>query len=252
MKLKASTISIDKLTKVERTQLLELFVKYYDNVTPDNFYLDLDKKDRIILLRDKHTKKIKGFSTIKKIHVETGGRDIYALFSGDTIIDSDYWGQAALGVEFVKNLMRIKLNHPTHEVYWFLISKGFKTYLLLAKNFKNFYPRYNIVTPPEMRALIEKLAMQIYPEHFDRQTQIIKVGGVLYKLKKQIAPIGERERQIPDINFFDQMNPNWQQGDELCCIGHFDLGFFTKYIVRTGRKVTRKMRRRNNQEVKIP
>jgi len=42
---------------------------------------------------------------------------------------------------FAKHLLLAKIRTPGRRVYWFLISKGYKTYLLLARTFLGFLPR---------------------------------------------------------------------------------------------------------------
>lgn len=228
--LKGSTVPISKLKPKDRSQLLDLFVTYYDDVCSDTFFRDLSDKDKIILLREKNTDVIKGFSTIKKLCVEYDNKKIYALFSGDTIVDSDFWGQSALSIQFVKNLILFKMGNPTSRLYWFLICKGFKTYLVLTKNFEVFYPRHDEVTPKEINSLIDEFAMRIYPAEYNKMSKVIELSGKSYKLKDNVAPIGERERENEHIHFFDQSNPGWVDGDELCCVGLFNLKAIKCYL----------------------
>ena len=79
-----------------------------------------------------------GFSTIL-LRKEGQARTI---FSGDTVVHEDYWGSKILQKGFARFLARTKLKHPATKVYWMLMSKGFKTYLLMRHNMPKSYPNH--------------------------------------------------------------------------------------------------------------
>ncbi len=232
-KLKASTIEIKDLKKSDINTLFELFQVYYENIEESQFKSDLIDKDKIILLRDHVSKKIKGFSTIKIIEKKILGKTVIGLFSGDTIIDDGYWGQTALTMEFFKNLMKTKMKNLNKEFYWFLISKGFKTYLLLSKNFKTYYPRFNEKTPTRFKTIINDFSAELFGDEYDEEKGLLIHKKKKDYLKGAVAPIGVKELKVPEIKFFSERNPEWERGDELCCIGRVDLGLITKYLSRT-------------------
>ena len=37
-------------------------------------------------------------------------------------------------------MIKLRIKYPFNELYWLLISKGYKTYLLLANNYYVYYP----------------------------------------------------------------------------------------------------------------
>jgi hypothetical protein len=243
MGLKAQTVRVNELTEKHRKEMFELFSRYYENIKEDKFYDDLDSKDRVIVLTDSEEGKIRGFSTLLDIKTTIDGERIYGLFSGDTVIDCNFWGGTALTMEFFKNVMLAKAKHPTHEVYWFLISKGYKTYLLLANNFKTYYPRFDKQTPSKHNEIIENFATQLFgSEMYDKETLILKCANKFDRLKDTVAPISnELALKNPKIAYFEKMNPNWQEGDELCCIGRIDMGLAIKYLGRTFKKRIKKV-----------
>ena len=57
------------------------------------------------------------------------------------MIAQAYWGQKALQRVFTRYVVGVKLRHPLQRVYWFLITKGYKTYLLLSRYFPEYWPR---------------------------------------------------------------------------------------------------------------
>lgn len=130
------------------------------------------------------------------------------------------------------------MKHPLCEVYWFLISKGFKTYLLLANNFQNYYPRFDKETPEKDKSIIDHFAVDLYGDLYMAEKYIITAPENNDRLKLSVAPISQDMiEHNPKIAFFQKMNPHWQKGDELCCIGRIDIGLVTQYLSRTLKKV---------------
>lgn len=46
-----------------------------------------------------------------------------------------FWGRRSLGVAFLIYMFKKKLARPSVPLHCFLISRGYKTYLLMANNF---------------------------------------------------------------------------------------------------------------------
>ena len=150
--LKARVFTVDELMPETREAMWQLFFRYYADVGREAFFADLSRKSRVILIRDRDSYEVKGFSTIETYETEVWGRRVAVLFSGDTVVDREGWGQTALQIAFLKFIIRYKLSHPLMPVYWFLISKGYKTYLLLSRNFPTYWPRHDRETPHPARS----------------------------------------------------------------------------------------------------
>jgi len=70
------------------------------------------------------------------------------------------------------------------------------------------------------------------------------------RLRDDVAPVDAFVLDDADVRFFAKKNPGHAQGDELCCLGKINLGFFRtvarKYLVpwtRTRRSPGRSRRR---------
>jgi hypothetical protein len=238
--LKAETVEIKELRDEDKFELFKLFSQYYEQVSKDKFLYDLNNKDKIILLRCKSNKKIRGFSSLRILEFKQSGKVIIGIFSGDTIIDENFWGATALTFEFFKNVLKVKLKYPFNDVFWLLISKGFKTYLLLANNFQTYYPRFDKETPLKYQTFLNSAWTELYPEDYDKENGILRTAHKYDRLKSHIAKIGARELENPKISFFSQSNPRWAEGDELCCLGRIDMGLVIRYSLRTIYKLLKK------------
>lgn len=242
-KLTAVCVKVSALTSTEIDEMFRLFGEYYANVSEEQFRQDLLQKEHVFVMRDPQKPDIKGFSTIVSVDAPVIGtgrtRIARGFFSGDTVIDKEYWGQGALGVAFLKFLFLQKLRHPLRPLYWFLISKGYKTYLLMANNFVTHYPRYEKPTPPEIKALLDSFALQLYPDTYHKDSGLIvhPTDEAKDRLKATIAPICEQLLQEnPRIAFFAERNPDWRRGDELACLGEMTFSMPFVYQLKVLRK----------------
>ena len=236
-KIFAETVKIKQISDADIQTMYELFEKYYENTSKDKFISDLKVKSSVILLKCKVKKHIIGFSTIKELEIKVEGKKVRSIFSGDTIIDSGYRGSTAFAIEFFKNIITHKLKAPFTPHYWFLISKGYKTYLILTKNYCKYYPRYDKEIPSSEEKVLDSLGITIFGECYNQKSKILKLTNPTDRLKVDVAPINDKYLINPNIKFFVDSNPGWAQGDELCCIGKSDLSLVSTFIYRTARKL---------------
>ena len=216
-------------------QMYDLYAAYYENTSLDIFLNDLSKKSGVILVTRKSDDKIVGFSTQTFFDIQVDGKRVRGIFSGDTIIDQAYWGNNALANTFYRRLIIERIKRPFTPFYWFLISKGYKTYLLMTNNFYNYYPkvdgnrggrneRYHRIT--------ESYCEQLFPEAFDKDKMLLDFGESYVRLKGDVAQITpELKAANPHIAFFEKVNPSWRRGTEVPCLAACDYESLFRSIV---------------------
>lgn len=212
-KIYSKFIAIDEITDSEKVQMLNLMKEFYDDVLDRAFNDDLKEKDYCIILYNENGS-VKGFSTQKEMSIETSKKTINGIFSGDTIIHKDYWGS----LELYKEFARAFIKDGDEDFYWFLISKGYKTYKMLPLFFKDFYPNYKKRTPSFEQEIMDEFGKKNFPLDYDKNSGVIKYKGIKDKLKDGVADITERQRRDKDIKYFTQINPEHIGGDDLVCL----------------------------------
>ncbi len=216
----------------QREEMFALMRAYYEGVERAAFEADLDEKEWVIRILDADTNRLKGFSTQMLLEVEIMGRTVRALFSGDTIIDADARGERSLfrvSGWFVRSLMEAQ---PDAELYWFLISKGYKTYRFLPLFFREFYPRHDALTPARFAAVLDALAARKFAATYDRARGIIAAGPGACRLRPGTADLTPGRLRDPHVRFFAQRNPRHALGDELCCLAPLTPANFTPAAYR--------------------
>lgn len=228
--VRTSYVKVRDISMRDISQMYAIFEKYYEHSPFEKFLSDLNKKDGAFLVRRTEDEKVVGFSTLAVYNMEVDGRRIKGVFSGDTIVEKEYWGLRALTTAFVIRVLKEALKNPFTPQYWFLISKGYKTFLVLSKNFPEYYPnpqgKY-----PHLRRIVEAYSEQLFPGTLDRQAMVLDFGFDYNHLKDNVTPITpEMRRREPDIAFFERCNPDWERGTELPCVGRADLVTFCRVL----------------------
>lgn len=239
------TQKIDSLTDIQIEQMFSVFSKYYQGVDREKFVNDLKNKDAIFLLYSKKDRTLKGFSTILKMEtISDEGKIVHGFFSGDTVLEKEFWGDGTLGVAFLKYLFKEKIKRPFTPLYWFLISKGYKTYLLMANNFGTHWPRFEQKTPVNICRIMNTFAHSLYGDQYLAGHGIIRLDESEIKgpVKIGVANItNEMMQENKRISFFATKNPGWNEGDELCCLAEMSLLMPIKYQYKILSKLFKKM-----------
>ena len=231
-KLVASVIHPTEISNDELKRMYHLFTQYYAGHNFESFKHDLLAKDDVILLKCDDVKEIQGFSTIIKVKITIKNKLYRGMYSGDTVVSTEYWGSPALGNMFLKYLWWHKIKNPFSPLYWFLISKGYKTYLLMANNFQTHYPRFEEETPAFYQELMDSFYEKKFKETYSSEENLMTPVGETCYVKNNIANIDEKLLKLPRVSFFTKKNPNWQSGTELCCIARMTLLMPLKYAVK--------------------
>ncbi len=217
-RLKGRTVRVTGLDLQARRAAFDLFAASYEGASWATFQRDLDAKQFAILLHDVRTGELKGFSTVQ---LSPAGKAT-VVFSGDTVIDPAYWGQKELQRRFAALILRLKLRRPWRPVYWFLISKGFRTYLIMVNRCPRSIPRYDQPDDPGLRRLLDALARGRFGDKYDPAAGVARDLGA-DRVRQGVAPIDGALLANPHVRFFLQQNPGHVRGDELCCLAETRL-----------------------------
>ncbi len=223
--LVGETLPASELSNHAIQSMFNLFRDYYE-ATFEIFQQDLSNKNRVILLRDKESGSIQGFSTLAFYTSIIQRVEIGVVFSGDTIIRPAFWGTPELPRTWIKAVLDIG-NELPDPLYWLLISSGYKTYRFLTVFYKEFYPRHDQPTPPEIQTLIHHLAHERFGSEYYPQLGIVRFSHGATPLREGVSVVTEKRMKDPHVEFFVNKNTGYAEGDELVCITRIHPDNFT-------------------------
>jgi hypothetical protein len=225
MKLRGGLVRVGEVTREQRDTMFALMQQHYENVRRDTFERDLVEKRWVIQLLGA-AGELCGFSTQTLLEASVGGRPVTALYSGDTIIARQHWGDSALTHVWGRLALSL-MDALDGELYWFLISKGYKTYRFLPIFFHEFYPRHDRATPPEAQAVLDALARARFGVGYDAAAGVVRGRPGKDRLRPGVADLTPHRLRDPHVAYFARRNPGHARGDELCCLAPLTRPNFT-------------------------
>jgi len=215
--LQSRIVPVAEISEADARAMYEVFARHYDCVSRNKFLRDLAEKDCVLMLLDANAA-ICGFSTQRLLRVSVGGIPLRAVFSGDTIVDSAHWGEQELGRCWCRYVSSLYTEEPNVPLYWFLISKGYRTYLYLPLFFERFYPNCQTQTPEFEQRVLDTLATAKFPGCYRPASGVIEFPKSQGQLKPHLAEIPARRLRNPHVRFFLEHNPAYRAGCELACL----------------------------------
>ena len=200
----------------EEEQLFRLHARFFRNLDRGVFHADLREKDWVITVSDGQD--LVGFSTIRLYPETVDGRSVRILFSGDTVVHPEYWSRNLLVPPFGAFVARLMEERSGEEIYWFLITKGYRTFMILPVFFRQFVPTLENDTPQGWKQLLDTIAGRRYPDCYDPCTGIVSHCGQRDFLAPELVEVPESRRDGRWVRFFLEKNPGYVRGDELCCL----------------------------------
>lgn len=223
--LTSRVLSPSELNDQNFSEMYSLFSDYFHS-KEDIFQKDLFRKDWIILLEKKGSKSIKGFTSIGCLDLVQKGKEMSAVYSGDTIIDKNYWKTFELSKRWIQTVLE-KCKHPHRPLYWLLLSSGYRTYRFLPTFYKEYYPRYDQETPKKFRNIMNVLAKEIYGASYHKKTGVVQFKRGSSPLLEDMAKVDPGRLKDQHVAFFLEKNPGYVNGDELVCLTEIRNGNYT-------------------------
>lgn len=211
-------LPVKQIDQENRDRMFELMSAQFENVEREQFEHDLDKKDEVFMVTTAEGR-LEGFSTLVALHTEVAGEPIVGLFSGDTIIDPQHWGDRQFLRVVGQRLFELADQWPDRKTYWLLLTCTFRSYRLIAGVFEESAPRHDQPNRPELKNSLDALVSHIFPREYHPDQGIVILDKTT-PVRPERADVSERHLDDPHVDFFVRANPHYARGDFLCCLTH--------------------------------
>jgi hypothetical protein len=208
-------IARELLSEEEMRQMFALFVEHFEGVTFAQFRHDLEAKNWVILLESDD--RLVGFTTLLVYETSVEGEICSVVYSGDTIVSPEAWSAATLPRTWIESVARLRTCYPRGRYFWLLITSGFRTYRFLPLFWREFFPRFDLETPPHWKRLMDFLASERFGRSYDPATGVVRFE-VPQILGGPLSTIPAGRQSDPHVAFFLSRNPGHRAGDELVCL----------------------------------
>ena len=197
--------------------MFRLLAGHFIGADRETFDADLAAKTCAILLEDDEGT-LRGFSTMVVYRTLAAGTPRSIVYSGDTIVDRDWWGSPSLARTWVRAVRLLAPEDGREEVFWFLLTSGFRTYRFLPVFFRDFHPRFDEAPPPESTAaFLDAIARERFGDRYDDASGVVRFARPQV-LTPDLLDLPDGRTMDPHIAFFLARNPGHVRGDELACL----------------------------------
>lgn len=204
--------SVEEIGTAHRERMFQLMADNYDNMSADIFYKDLNNKQLAGLFFDEK-EVLQGFTTYAVNPKSSGGLDYHIVFSGDTIISPAHWGSRMMMQAWCHTIGQIIATDPTKKWYWYLMSKGHRTYMYLPLFFTDYFPA---IKPSPINAklkhIVAEVSLKLYPKYWLAEEGIIRFEKRMGELKPELVEEPTRRKTSRMLLFFWKEKPRFLPG----------------------------------------
>jgi hypothetical protein len=158
-----------------------------------------------------------GMASIDVYPARFRGRRLMVINTSHVLLRENWRGRNLIQKLGFRTFLRTRLRHPLRTIYWFFDSFSYKSYLLLPRNFRRYWPRYDEPTPEDRAALMDQLAAQMYGPAW-RPARGVAVRSGQKRMRASAAPLVLSGESDPNLQFFARANPGHAEGDMLICL----------------------------------
>jgi hypothetical protein len=210
----------ENLTPGDWDDIWALTSEFYD-VERDYAEAELNRRERIALFRMNGA--LLGMASITIYTENFRGRRVVVINTSHVLIRENWRGRNLIQKLGFRTFLATRARFPFRPIYWFFDTFSYKSYLLLPRNFRRFWPRHDAPTPEPRAALIDQLATRLYGPAW-RPSRGVAVRSGQKRLRSSAAPLTLSADSSPDLRFFAAANPGHAEGDMLVCLCPLTLG----------------------------
>lgn len=212
------TLDVSRLLPRQKERMFELMAASYSFMERPVFERDLDQKQMVGLILDEQ-EVIQGFTTFAINPKDSGTEDYHILFSGDTIISPDHWGSLVMVKGWCTAVGQIIATDRSKHWYWYLLSKGHRTYMYLPLFFREYYPSVKSESQDgDLKLIAERVSTFLYPGYWQPEAGVLKFDSDAGSLSSELAQGTYARKNNSHVAFFLERNPEFYRGDELVCV----------------------------------
>lgn len=208
--------NVEAVMPADWDDIWRLTERYY---ATDRQYVEqtLHTHQRLVLFRTRDARELIGMAAVDVYPSEFEGRRIAVIFTSHVLLDDRYRGQNLIQRVGFRTFMEARRRYPLRPVYWFFDTFSYKSYLLLPRNFRDYWPRYDRAAPPWERNLMHHLATEAYGDAWRPELGVAVRSG-RKRLRAETAPIEPALLERPELAFYVRSNPGHAEGDMLVCL----------------------------------
>jgi hypothetical protein len=213
-RIETTIVPTSTLTQAQWDEIWHLTYDFFD-VERDYAEQELRRRQSIAMFHVQGA--LLGMASIDVYPAQFRGRRLMVISTAHVLIREHARGRNLVQKVGLRTFLEIRARYPFRPIYWFFDSFSYKSYLLLPRNFRDFWPRYDRLTPEAPAALLDQLATAMYGPAW-RPARGVAVRSGQKRLRETAAPLTHLPQPDPNLEFFARANPGHAEGDMLICL----------------------------------
>ena len=213
-KVSTTVLPARSLSSASWDEIWSLTAEFYD---AERAFVETELRSRQSVALFRMNGVLLGMASIDIRPERFRGRAIAVISTTHVLLRENWRGRNLIQRLGFRTFLRARLRYPLRPIYWFFDTFSYKSYLLLPRNFVEYWPRHDRPTPEPRAALIDELAGRMYGPAWRPERGIAVRSGRL-RLREFAAPLASEAEGGPDVAFFARVNPGHAEGDMLICL----------------------------------
>ena len=200
-------------------------------------YAEADLRRRASIAMFRMNGALLGMAAIDVAPASFRGKPLVVISTTHVLIRENWRGRNLVQRLGFRTFLAARLRFPLRPIYWFFDTFSYKSYLLLPRNFVQYWPRHDQNTPEPRAALMDQLATAAYGRSWNPVLGVVVRGAK--RLRANAAPLSTDDAP-PEAVFFARRNPGHAEGDMLVCLCPLTL---RNWLSLAGKALSRRRRR---------
>ncbi len=179
-----------------------------------------------------------GFGGVRVFHPEWQGRRHCLIATGRVCLTPELRGRNVIHQVGLRYYLRERRAHPRWPIYWLFAASSYRSYLVMARNFREYWPRPNATLPERERALLASVADLLDPPSGDPARADHPYSDLVYR-DGDVAIDPEALRD-PDVAYYASINPDPAHGGFVVALAPLTV---SNWATAFSRAVTRSLQR---------
>ena len=128
----------------------------------------------------------------------------------------------------------LRRDYPGGELYWLLLTSGYRTYRFLPLLCRIYYPRFDAPTPTDTQQILDALSVERFGTRYDASRGLVRFSRP-QMLRDDLACVPEGRYGDPHVRFFLSRNPRHAAGDELVSLASLSR----EHLTSAGKRMLR-------------
>ena len=207
-------ITTNQLSESTKEEMWRIYESYY-NYERSAFMARIVKNNYYAFYI--HNEELVGFTGLKIDDVQFNNRKVFLIYFGQTIILDGFRGKSLIPITGFKLFLKFWNKFLFSEMYFWADALCYKPYLVFAKTLDEYFPSYKSPLSKEAKEVIDYIGHTHYADSYDPGTGTVRKD--LNLVRDPASVIKEKDRQDPDIRFFEEANPDHPSGRGLITLG---------------------------------